>query len=63
MAIKTTIEEHLFLVQAENEIAKRGATDLKCPRCGNEIIIEDFGSAYTVRCKTKDCIKAEYSGI
>lgn len=63
MAIKTTISEHKYLVQAENEIAKTGKPNKKCPRCGNEIIIEKNGSAYAVKCKTPDCIKAEFRGI
>lgn len=63
MDINTTIEEHRFLVEAENEIAQNGSTTKKCPRCGNEIVIEDYGSGYAVRCKSKECIKAEYRGI
>jgi hypothetical protein len=50
-------------VKAENEIAQNGSTTKKCPRCGNEIVIEDYGSGYAVRCKSKECIKAEYRGI
>ncbi len=63
MATKTTIDEHRFLVEADNDFALHGKIEKKCPRCGNEIIIEDNGSAYTVRCKTKKCIKAEFRGI
>lgn len=63
MVSKTTIEEHKLLVDADNDIALYGKTEKKCPRCGNIIIIEDNGSAYTVRCKTNNCIKAEFRGI
>ena len=63
MATKTSLDEHRFLIEAENEIAENGVTNRKCPRCGNEIIIENNGSGYAVRCKSKDCIKAEFRGI
>lgn len=63
MATKTTVEEHRFLVDADNDIALHGKTEKKCPRCGNEIVIEDHGSAYAVKCKTNNCIKAEFRGI
>lgn len=63
MVTKTTIAEHRFLVSAENDIVQNGKTDKKCPRCGNEIIIEDKGASYAVRCKTDDCINAEFRGI
>ena len=63
MATKTTLEEHRLLIDAENDIAQYGKTEKTCPRCGNEIIIEDNGSAYTVRCKTDNCIRAEFRGI
>ena len=63
MAIKTTVTEHKFLVSAENDIATYGKTNKKCPRCGNEIIIEEMGLSYAVKCKTNDCICAEFRGI
>lgn len=63
MATKTTINEHKFLISAENDIVQYGKTEKKCPRCGNEIIIEDKGLGYDVKCKTNDCIKAEFRGI
>ena len=63
MATKTTLEEHRFLVSAEDDIVKYGKTSKKCPRCGNDIHIEDAGTSYSVKCKTKDCIKADFRGI
>lgn len=33
---------------------------VKCPRCGNEIIYEKRGNSIAVECKTKNCI---YGGI
>lgn len=63
MAIKTTIEEHKLLVKADEEIANIGSTTIRCPRCGNEIVVETAGSSYSVRCKTDDCISADFRGI
>ena len=37
--------------------------NVKCPRCGNSIIIEDKNTSYSVRCKTDDCIVAEFRGL
>ena len=63
MDTNTTIKEHKFLVSAENDFVQYGETKKKCPRCGNNIIMEDKGTSYSVKCKTKDCIKAELRGI
>lgn len=63
MDIKTNISEHKFLVSAENDIVKNGKTEKRCPRCGNEIVIEESGTSYTVKCKTSNCIKADFRGI
>lgn len=63
MAIKTTIDEHKLLVKADEEIANIGSTNIRCPRCGNEIIVETVGNSYSVRCKTDDCISADFRGI
>lgn len=63
MGTKTALEEHDFLVSAENDIVQNGNTKKKCPRCGNNIIIEMQGASYSVRCKTEDCIAAEFRGI
>lgn len=59
----TTLSEHKFLVSAATDFGTYGKTNKKCPRCGNNIILEDCGSAYTVRCKTSDCIRADFRGI
>lgn len=63
MATKTTIEEHKFLVLAENDIVQYGKTSKKCPRCGNEIILEEKKNSYTIRCKTDNCISASFRGL
>lgn len=63
MSTKTTIPEHKLLVSAEDDIIKNGKTEKRCPRCGNNIIIEDKGTSYSVRCKTDNCIVAEFRGL
>ncbi len=63
MATKTTIDEHKFLVSAEDDIIQNGKTEKRCPRCGNEIMIEDKGLSYSVKCKTDNCISAEFRGL
>lgn len=34
-----------------------------CPRCGKELIFEDFGSSYIVRCPTDGCLKEVCRGL
>ena len=63
MYAKTTIEEHNFLISAEEDFISLGKTEKRCPRCGNKIILEEEGSSYTVRCKTPNCINADFRGI
>ena len=63
MAINITLAEHKFLVEADNEIVEYGKTEKRCPRCGNEIIVEDAGNSYSVRCKTESCICANFRGL
>ena len=55
-----TREEHNLLLDAEYDITSSGATDKKCPRCGNDIVLEENCNSYVVRCKTDDCISAEF---
>lgn len=54
MATNISLDEHRLLLSAEEDITNYGTTDKRCPRCGNEIIIEEKGSSYLVRCKTDD---------
>ena len=63
MYTKTTMEEHNFLISAEEDFVSLEKTEKRCPRCGNEIILEEAGSSYSVRCKTSNCIKADFRGI
>lgn len=63
MAIDLTPKEIEILDKADNELAENGVTKEKCPRCGNEIIVEETGNSYTVKCKTQNCIFMDYRGI
>lgn len=63
MAINLSKEEIDILDKADNEIALNGNTNLKCPRCGNNIIVEIIGNSYSVRCKSNNCISLDYRGI
>lgn len=63
MAIDLTKKEIEILDKADNDLAEFGKTNEKCPRCGNEIIVEESGKSYTVKCKTSDCIFLDYRGI
>lgn len=42
---------------------ENGNTNKKCPRCGNDIIVIERGSAYTIKCKTPGCISLDFRGI
>lgn len=37
--------------------------EVHCPRCGNELLFEDRGSAFVVRCSQSDCLKAVGRGL
>lgn len=63
MAIELTKKEIEILDRADNELAHYGKTNERCPRCGNEITVEEIGKSYTVRCKTPNCIFIDYRGI
>lgn len=65
MDIEMTQEEIDVLDAADNDIGMYGKTERRCPRCGNEIIIEEWesGSGYTIRCKTDGCIEGHVYGF
>ncbi|MCC8073060.1 MAG: hypothetical protein LIO62_02915 [Clostridiales bacterium] len=63
MVIEMTKEEIDLLDSADDEIAKYGKTDKKCPRCGNDIILEEGRSWYSIRCKTDNCISLDFRGF
>ena len=63
MAIELTEAEIVILDKADNDLTKFGETEEKCPRFGNEIVIEKFGKSYSVKCKTHGCIYLNYRGV
>lgn len=63
MAIKLTNEEIQILDKADNDIAMRGYTEEKCPRCNGNIIVEEAGKSYTVKCTTENCISLDFRGV
>ena len=63
MGINITQREIELLDKADNDIATKGFTNEKCPRCGNNIVVEDIGNSYTVKCSSKECISLEFRGI
>ncbi len=63
MAINTTLDEHKLLMSADSDFGKFGKTDKKCPRCGGNIICEEKGSSYRIRCESSECIFADIRGI
>ena len=48
---------------ADSDFGKFGKTDKKCPRCGGNIICEEKGSSYRIRCESSECIFADIRGI
>jgi transcription initiation factor IIE alpha subunit len=38
-------------------------TNVKCPRCGNELEYKEYSCGCIVKCKTKGCIEASLRGI
>lgn len=44
-------------------VDKNGHTNKQCPCCGTDVVIEHYGSSYTMKCATKDCISLDFRGI
>ncbi|MGN0683550.1 MAG: hypothetical protein ACI4JY_07725 [Oscillospiraceae bacterium] len=49
--------------QALNQKIKDPNLEVKCPRCGNEILYKEYSNGCTVYCKTDGCIKGNVRGI
>ena len=62
MAIELTREQFIELMD-NIAVDENGNTNKKCPICGNDVISEDFGSAYTLKCKTRDCVSLDFRGL
>ena len=57
-----TSDEIFILSQTENDFIDRGKTDVKCPRCGCNVVLTDYDTSYTIGCEN-DCVKIGYRGI
>lgn len=49
--------------QAAKEFFKSGKVNIKCPRCGNNMVCIVTGNSYEVKCKKTGCISEKFSGI
>lgn len=58
-----TREEYFRAEEAIEQMRRTGSTDLKCLRCGLSFILEDYGSAYVIRCETQGCFKITARGL
>lgn len=63
MDINLTKAEIELLDKADNDMGVCGKTDLKCSRCGSDIVVEENGKSYTIKCKKENCISMDYRGI
>ena len=59
--LEPTKEEAILLVKSSRKLAL-GVTCF-CPRCGKKLLLEEFGSSYTVKCSDNVCISATSRGI
>ena len=57
-----TMEEAHILDNTGDDFFEHGKTDVKCPRCGGNIVLKRFDTSYTIGCE-HDCIKLAYRGI
>lgn len=64
MAIKLTMEQNIFVVEAACDYDKYGEVKRKCPICGNSMeYIPRNNGAYTIKCKTDGCVEKDCRGI
>jgi hypothetical protein len=57
-----TKEEAQLLDSTNDDFYRNGKTDIKCPRCGDSIILIELGSAYAIGCR-RGCVNIGYRGI
>jgi hypothetical protein len=48
---------------AAEDITRRGETDRRCLTCGGELVMEEHGTSYLIRCKKEDRIISKLRGI
>ena len=56
MITDITEEEFETLGNAGVEIRETGKTDIVCPRCGKNIVLEEDEYALILQCEDKNCI-------
>lgn len=49
--------------RAAEELARHGTTERRCLSCGGELVVEDIGNSYVVRCRKEDRIVATSRGL
>ena len=60
---KPTEKEAEVLFEAQGDFIEKGDTDIKCPRCGNQLIYEAETSWEMTRCVDQSCISVVAKGI
>lgn len=64
MDIKKVSKEELAIINmAAEDFEKYKQTHIRCPRCGGELEMIDFGSAYRIKCRKEGCITVTFRGI
>lgn len=63
MVNQISVNEYDILNKAAAEYLKKGAVNLKCPRCGKKLVYESQGSIEIIRCEDETCIKSIRRGI
>ena len=58
-----TQEEIEIMYDAIRDIQEAGETDIRCPRCHNEIVVSFHGSSATAACRTEGCLEVTKRGF
>ena len=56
-------EYYEILYDAMWDLEEKGKTDIRCPKCGNQIAIKQVEEGTVVYCKTDGCLTAERRGV
>jgi hypothetical protein len=56
-------EEADYIDKVAEDYARFGSTSRPCPRCGNKLLFEDYGSANIIKCERENCIKVTFRGL
>jgi hypothetical protein len=66
MGVKPTPEVLAEVENAERaaeELARSGKTKIRCLTCGGELVVEEVGSSYLVRCTKENRVISTSRGI